>query len=238
MAFSSATLPLMLFTSTILHFTGSVTQTLIFASGKKTCAMAVAALNRQAIQKLITMFFFAQPYKGQREPAFARLTHLPPTCSLACIQVSTNGTDYRVDWKLVPIPHIPGEGDRYKDDPKNQRLKERIKIAGDYGIAEGNVLAIRAEGQKGTGRGYGRRMGITSLNSVAVTSGETEIRQAAIGDTAVFTIASGELPENLYYVYVTDSEVIKGTKVDDINSEITAGRRRAGRNAATRRKLS
>jgi hypothetical protein len=171
--------------------------------------------------------FLCPTLQGQSEPGFCQAYTPTANVQFGVYSGIHNGTDYRVDWKLVSIPHIPGEGDRYKDDPKNQRLKERIKIAGDYGIAEGNVLAIRAEGQKGTGRGYGRRMGITSLNSVAVTSGETEIRQAAIGDTAVFTIASGELPENLYYVYVTDSEVIKGTKVDDINSEITAGRRRA-----------
>jgi hypothetical protein len=54
---------------------------------------------------------------------------------------------------------------------------------------------VRDLGQKGIGRGYGRRMGITSLNGQPVTSGETEAREARPGDIAVFTIAPGQLPE-------------------------------------------
>jgi hypothetical protein len=70
-------------------------------------------------------------------------------------------------------------------------------------------------------------MGITSLNGVAVTSGQTNIRQVKPTDTAIFTIAPGELPEESYYVYDTNGSVYEGTKTDDINSEITAGRRNA-----------
>jgi hypothetical protein len=139
-----------------------------------------------------------------------------------------NGSDYRVNWKLVAIPNIPGSSDRYKDDPKVQRLKERIKIAGDYGIAEDKVLDIRAEGQKGTGRGYGRLMGLTKFNGQEATTGETQFFTASIGSKAQFTIVGSELLDlNTYYVNDKDGTIYEGTKVDDINSEITTGRRNA-----------
>ena len=114
-----------------------------------------------------------------------------------------NGTDYRVNWRLVPIPHIPKEPNRNADDRKDQRLLERVKIAGDYDLfataGPKSNIAVRKQGQKGTGRGYGRRMGITSLNGQPVTAGETEVREVAVGNTAIFTIAPGKLPDNLYY---------------------------------------
>jgi hypothetical protein len=136
-----------------------------------------------------------------------------------------------------PIPIIFGQytgetgGILAAPDRKDQRLLERVKIAGDYDLfataGPKSNIAVRKQGQKGTGRGYGRRMGITSLNGQPVTAGETEVREVAVGNTAIFTIASGKLPDNLYYRIYPDGTVIEGTKVDDINSEITAGRRGA-----------
>jgi len=149
-----------------------------------------------------------------------------------------NGTDYRVNWKLVPIPHIPDEGDRSKDDPKNQRLFERIKIAGDYDIIRTKGIGAAYElrntyGQIGIGRGYGRGLGVTSLNGTAVTSGsgntnyERDVRQARVNDTIVFTIGSNVIPENEYYTVDEDGTIYKNTQVADINSEVAAGRRAA-----------
>jgi hypothetical protein len=174
--------------------------------------------------------FHCQTLAGQAQPGFCQVYTPSANVQFGAYSAIHNGTDYRVNWKLVPIPHIPEQSDRFKDDSKNQQLFERIKIAGDYDIlavTPGDVLGVRAQGQKGTGRGYGRRMGITSLNGVAVTSGQTNIRQVKPTDTAIFTIAPGELPEESYYVYDKNGSVYEGTKVTDINSEITAGRRNA-----------
>ena len=129
-----------------------------------------------------------------------------------------NGTNYRVNWRTVSIPHLKDQD----DDPKNQQLLERIKIAGDYGFRQNQSGKIRAQGQRGVGRNYGRRMGITALNGVGVSdSGSTpvEVRQASVGDVATYTITSGELPENLY------KQGGKGPSVDDINSAVTSFRR-------------
>jgi hypothetical protein len=171
--------------------------------------------------------FLCQTLAGQSQPGFCQVYTPSANVQFGTYSAIHNGTDYRVNWKLVAIPNV-GEK-RNKDDPKDQRLFERIKIAGDYDLlASGDAnIQIRNQGQRGTGRGYGRRMGITSLNGVAVTSGETNVRQVSPGDTAVFTIAPGAIPENRYYRVYPNGDVIEGTKVDDINSEITAGRRNA-----------
>ena len=128
-----------------------------------------------------------------------------------------NATNYRVNWRIISIPRLKDQ----EDDPKDRLLSERIKIAGDYGLSEGNV---RGQGQKGVGRNYGRRMGITHLNGVPVSdngSTPTEVRTAAVGDIATFTIAPGKLKADLYHL---DSNAVS---VDDINSAIASSRRGA-----------
>ena len=170
--------------------------------------------------------FITQTIAGQSQPGFCHVYTPSANVQFGAYSPIPNGTDYRVNWRLVPIPSI-GK-DPNKDDPKDQRLFERVKIAGDYGFftelnSSKSNLDVRAQAQRGVGRGYGRRMGITSLNGIGVTSGETQVRQAKPGDTAVFTIAPGQLPEDLYY----RSEVNRSTQTTDINSQIDSGRRAA-----------
>jgi hypothetical protein len=175
--------------------------------------------------------FLCQTIAGQSQPGFCQVYTPTANVQFGAYSAVPNGTDYRVNWQLVPIPNIPGQSDRNKDDPKDQKLFERVKVAGDYGLLDigasnANIL-IRNEGQRGLGRGYGRRMGITSLNGQTLTSGQTAVRQVNVGDRAVFTIAPGTLPENLYHRVYPDGSVYESTQVADINSEITAGRRSA-----------
>lgn len=126
-----------------------------------------------------------------------------------------NASDYRVNFRLVPIVRIPDA----TDDPKNQLLRDRIKIAGNYLgtpdiIDEATRDIIKAAGQKGIGRSYSRRMGIISVNGVAATV-PVEFRTVAVGSTCVFEINPTRIPATFYVV--TGAE---GTKVDDINGEI------------------
>lgn len=154
-----------------------------------------------------------------------------------------NGTDYRVNWQLVSIPHTPNVNGNltnkpnYRDDPKGQKVFDRIKIAGDYDIIRtrggDGILDLRAIGQVGIGRGYGRGMGITDLNGNGVPIGggalfgQREVRQARVGDTIIFTIGGNVIPEDEYYIYDKDGTIYKNTQVADINSEVNAGRRAA-----------
>jgi hypothetical protein len=178
--------------------------------------------------------FLCQTIAGQSQPGFCQVYTPSANIQFGAYSAIPNGTDYRVNWKLVSIPHIKGnEVDRTRDDKNDQRLLERVKISGDYGLFDAALpgvpsLRVRGQGQRGVGRGYGRRMGITSLNGTGVTSGETQTRQVRPGDTAVFSIAPGQLPDELYYFNDTEKGIIyESTKVADINSEITAGRRSA-----------
>lgn len=130
-----------------------------------------------------------------------------------------NGTDYRVNWKLVPIP-IPNGSNLQNADPNDQLIRERIKIAGQYGIFLENIATkqlIVARGQDGIGRGYSRRMGIILVNGIA-PSASIEDRTVAVGDTCTFKISGTSIPEDFYY---TDAQAVK---VDDINSEIDSQR--------------
>ena len=140
-----------------------------------------------------------------------------------------NATNYRVNWKVVAIPRLEGNGiDSAENDPGRALLQERIKIAGDYGIepttdAAGDPrwVQIIKEGQKGVGRNYGRRMGITSVNGVPANA-RTEVRQVSVGDVARFSIEPGKIPRDRYWFKDT-----KSTQVDDINSEILDGQEAA-----------
>lgn len=138
-----------------------------------------------------------------------------------------NATNYRVNWKIVSIPRLEGKArDDADNDPGRALLMERIKIAGDYGYrgdndATTNWVDIIKEGQKGVGRNYGRRMGITSINGVPAAQ-PTEVRQVSVGSTARFSIVPGKIPNNIYYFQQT-----KSTQVDDINSEVRDGQEAA-----------
>lgn len=132
-----------------------------------------------------------------------------------------NATNYRVNWRTISIPKIEDAD----DDPGSVLLAERIKVSGDYGFdpkTKDGRSSIRASGQKGVGRNYGRRMGITSHNGYS-PSAPTEVREASVGDRIIYTIAPGELPADIYYI----NSNYKNVQVDDINSEIEAGRRAA-----------
>lgn len=127
-----------------------------------------------------------------------------------------NGTDYRVNFKLVTIVEIDGD----QDDPGNQLLLERAKIAGTYGreIPE-NRGFIRGKYQEGSGRAYSRRMGITSIDGQTVTSGNLAARTVLKGSVCQFTITGGKLPANFYYRGTS-----KNVSVDDINNELESQR--------------
>jgi hypothetical protein len=127
-----------------------------------------------------------------------------------------NGTDYRVNWRLVGIPRVPDTA----DDPNGQMCIDRVKIAGSYGYSfasQADRELIKQQGQRGIGRGYSRKMGIIKHNSYFIPSGgpETETRYVAVNDTCVFTIYPDRIPKTYYHT--TNA---KNTQVDDINSEI------------------
>ena len=135
-----------------------------------------------------------------------------------------NGTDYRVNWRVVPIPEIPGA----EDDPQGASIMERVKIAGSYGFnvrltgSKEDRYAVYLNGQYGVGRGYSRRMGIIGVNTTTVPDATgTDILAVTVGDIITFRIVGNELPPNYYYI-LSNGQTVENVKVDDINSEINS----------------
>jgi hypothetical protein len=165
--------------------------------------------------------FLCPTITAAADTGFSNAFSLTANAQFGVYSAIPNATNYRVNWRVVSIVKLEDQ----EDDPGDVLLAERVKIAGDYGFdpkTKQGRRKIRQQGQKGVGRNYGRRMGLTHLNGSA-PSDPTELRTASIGDVATFTIESGQLPKDTYYL----DPSAKNVSVDDINSEINAGRRQA-----------
>jgi hypothetical protein len=140
---------------------------------------------------------------------FSSSHSLTNNAEFGCYSAIPNGTAYRVNWRVITIPELDGQ----EDDPGNNLIFERIKIAGNGGRAdETSKTGVRELGQGGEGRNYSRRMGVISLNNVPVSGNGTEERNVSVGDTIEFMISNEKIPNTFY----SEGKV----KVDDINSEI------------------
>lgn len=155
---------------------------------------------------------------SEKDTGFSSAHSLSNNSEFGCYAPIPNGTDYRVNWRIVAKPEIEGRN----DDPQNRIRMERTKIAGLFGYQNEPGFSDPSEnvnnedffriGQAGTGRGYSRRMGLTHLNGSSVpNSVGRETRYVNVGDTAIFTIARNQIPTNFYQY--GDA----GVRVDDIN---------------------
>lgn len=160
-----------------------------------------------------TDIFYAPTRDSQAEGAFCMAYTPSSNTEFGVYAPVYNGTDYRVNWRVVAIPWLPNQD----DDPEDQLTLDRVKIAGSYGIGLGSPqwgATVRAQFQRGTGRGYSRRMGITAINGVA-TSLSSEVRQVSVGSTCTFSIVPNRLPKTFYHIGEATN-----TQTDDINSEV------------------
>lgn len=153
---------------------------------------------------------------SENDTGFSAAHSLSNNAEFGCYSPIANGTQYRVNWRVISIPNLLNQ----RDDPGENGTYERVKIAGsrndtgwtDEGDDGGTYRSVRPLGMEGVGRGYSRGMGITALNNVGVTDAVgNAIRTVNIGDVIQFTIAHDTIPENYYKG--TDREVT----VDDIN---------------------
>ena len=168
---------------------------------------------------------FSCPTKsGLDDTGFSQAFSLSANTQFGVYSAIPNANNYRINWRTISMPWKSAEGPD-ASDTGTVLLAERVKVSGDYGLdprtREGQE-GIRDQFQKGVGRNYGRRMGLTHLNGVATTA-PTEVREVAVGNTAIFTIAPGALPKDIYHF----DPAFPNVNVDDINSEIESGRRAA-----------
>jgi len=157
---------------------------------------------------------------SENDTGFSAAHSLSNNAEFGCYDPIANGSHFRVNWRVISIPHQLN----VRDDPGENLTYERVKIAGSQndqgwqnaGDDGGSFRTIRHLGMEGTGRNYSRRMGITALNGVIVSdSTGIEVRRANVGDIATFTIAFNTIPEDYYKG--TDREV----SVEDINDAVT-----------------
>jgi len=158
---------------------------------------------------------FMCPVKTGINEGFCSAHSLSNNAEFGCYQPIFNGTVYKLPWRVVSNP---------KDSTKRQNSWERLKIAGDengqseYESGGGGEWQnkLREFGMSGTGRGYCRGLGITSLNETPVSSNDPgyEERVVSKDDVINFSISGKNIRQDLYGDE-TDSERVK---IDDINS--------------------
>lgn len=153
------------------------------------------APSRSAVQDIV----FSQTFTPSNNTEFG------------CYASVANGTGYRVNFELVPLPDIEGNS---KSDLSPSR-RRRIKISGNFGTS--GLDELRALGQKGTGREYCRWMGITSVNGQRPPGGPDGHKQrytVSKGSQCVFEIRGKVIAQDRYWTADENSDV----NVDDINN--------------------
>lgn len=142
--------------------------------------------------------------------------------SFGCYAPIANGTGYRVNYRLVPIPKR--ERDDYEMNINS--ILERVKVSGNWG--ESGKDHLRSIGQKGVGREYSRCMGITAYNGQTFTGSADDHKrttQVKIGDRCTFTI-KGHVIDKDRYKFTHDGDDYTAN-VDDINNATIGFREQA-----------
>ena len=157
------------------------------------------------------------------DTAFSQSYTPSSNAEFGCYAGVANGTSYRVNFELVPLPKsrtTDGEntenGEEYRERLSTS-ARNRAKISGTYGKPP-NATQLQRLGQKGVGREYGRRMGLRFLNGQEVApggpNGHRVTRPVSIGDRATYIIGGNVLPEDRYWEGDNRNDV----NVDDINN--------------------
>ena len=153
------------------------------------------APSRSAVQDIV----FSQTFTPSNNAEFG------------CYATVANGTGYRVNFELVPLPDIEGNS---KSDLSPSR-RRRTKISGNFGTS--GLVELRALGQKGVGREYCRWMGITSVDGQKPPGGpDGHKRRYTVtkGSKCVFEIRGKVIEQDRYWTDTEKSDV----NVDDINN--------------------
>ena len=155
------------------------------------------------------------------DTAFSQSYTPTSNTSFGCYGAIANGTGYRVNYELVPLPDIEDEEFDKRQDRLSASARRRAKISGnrrkdnDY-----SVERMQRSGQIGVGREYGRMMGLQFLNGQIVAPGgpggkdrHKVKRSVDIGDRATFIINGKVLEESTYW-----KKEENDVNVDDINN--------------------
>lgn len=163
--------------------------------------------------------FLCPSQSATSDKAFSQSYTPSGNTAFGCYGAIANGTNLRLNFELVPLPDL---GDVNSEKNNTERLsssiRKRVKISGDFtaGTPQDYDTIVRL-GQKGTGRDYGRRMGLRLLNGSSPAPGGPDGHKrrvsVKVGDNATFVITGFVMPENKYW-----SSLQNDVNVDDINN--------------------
>ncbi len=156
------------------------------------------------------------------DTAFSGAFSPTSNATFGCYSPIANGTGYRLNFRLVPVPRID---DETTESTINSRL-ERIKISGGWGAIDRGH--IRRLGQRGVGREYGRFMGITAVNGQTFAGTPDDHKrfvEVAVGTRCTFTITGGFVDKDRYFEKYEGQEY--RANVDDINNTTITMREQA-----------
>ena len=150
--------------------------------------------------------FLCPTQSGFTEPGFSGAYTPSNNTAFGVHSPIYNGTAYRVNWRVISCPAMDGS-----DDPNGSIRYERRKVAGKE--CDGTEQNGAMSGMPGTGRGYGRHMGLTAHNGNSYST-PTRVT-VAVGHRITFSIYAFELTRDL-----ADITVQSGVEVEDINNAI------------------
>ena len=152
------------------------------------------------------------------DQAFSQSWTPSSNTSFGCYGAVANGTGYRVNFELVPLPKQEGEDREDRAKRLSSSIRKREKISGLWGRDRDDIIEITRLGQTGMGREYGRHMGVQLLNGVVQASGgpgEHKKRVSVkVGDRITFGINGKVVNEAVYWTNKEEDDV----NIDDVNN--------------------
>ena len=152
-------------------------------------------------------------------PVFSQSFTPSSNRDFGCYAGIANGTGYRLNYELVPLPFQDAE-DGEDTSRLSASVRKRVKITGDYTGSTVNydVNHARDRGQKNVGREYSRYMGMRWLNGTTPARGGADGHKAfatvKVNDVATFEINGKVIAEDKYWTGEEKNDV----NVDDINN--------------------
>ena len=162
--------------------------------------------------------FLCPSGSNTNDQAFSQSYTPSSNADFGCYGAVANGTGYRVNFELVPLPKQDGEDSKDRAKRLSSSIRKREKISGLWGVDDKDIVEVTRLGQLGTGREYGRHMGMQLLNGQVVAPGGPEGHKrevsVKVGDRATFGINGRVMNEAAYW----QGENTDDVNVDDINS--------------------
>lgn len=129
---------------------------------------------------------------------FSMAYSLSNQSTFGCYDPIMNGTDRRPPWRVISLPSAT-------DKEAEARIREeRLKISGGQ------------DRQEPSGRGYGRKMGLTTYNGQTGGEKENPRWQATVqrGDVVRFEIQKRRIPEDIYDEGVSVEDLVNESQAD------------------------